>query len=244
MIANQQGISNAVKAASNPASSTYGQYLSLSSLQKKYGASSSRRNAVVGAFKPYGVTATVDVTHLRVGATISVKNAQKLFGTKWNLYATGTPNQAVALPVNTPKLASGLNGNVDTVSGLGLYVTQRASASSATPNAQAQTAPVDGGTPTRTGTINAGCAASTYPGAVASSAGLFPNQILSAYGIAALQAGGRTGPGLAHSDPRRSADSGGRRQRVPQLLRLPRDRRCRSTAARASSRSSRARSTR
>ncbi len=67
MIANQQGIANAVKAASDPSSSTYGQYLSLSTLQKKYGASSSRRNAVLGAFKPYGVTATVDVTHLRVG---------------------------------------------------------------------------------------------------------------------------------------------------------------------------------
>ena len=65
MIANQQGIANAVKAASDPASSTYGQYLSLSTLQKKYGAPSSRRSAVVGAFKPYGVTATVDVTHLR-----------------------------------------------------------------------------------------------------------------------------------------------------------------------------------
>src|SRR5438132_12747409 len=53
MIANQQGIANAVKAASNPTSSTYGQYLSLSNLQKKY-------------------------------ATISVKNAQKLFGTDWD----------------------------------------------------------------------------------------------------------------------------------------------------------------
>src|SRR3954453_8428236 len=58
MVANQQGIANAVKAASNPSSSsTYGKYLSLSSLQSKYGASSSRRNAVVGAFKPYGVKA-------------------------------------------------------------------------------------------------------------------------------------------------------------------------------------------
>src|ERR1700733_3455936 len=90
MIANQQGIANAVKAASNPTSSSYGKYLSLSTLQKKYGASSSRRNGVVGAFKPYGVKATVDVTHLRVSATISIKNAQKLFGVKWDLYATGT----------------------------------------------------------------------------------------------------------------------------------------------------------
>src|SRR5213078_4874311 len=97
MFANQQGIANAVKAASNPTSSTYGQYLSLSNLQKKYGASSSRRNAVVGAFTTYGVTATVDVTHQRVSATISVKNAQKLFGTKWDLYATGEKNQDVVL---------------------------------------------------------------------------------------------------------------------------------------------------
>ena len=192
MIANQQGIANAVKAASNPSSSTYGQYLSLSTLQKKYGASSSRRNAVVGAFKPYGVAATVDVTHLRVGATINIKNAQKLFGEKWNLYATGQPNQAVALPVNTPKLGSGLNGNVDTVSGLGLYVTQRASASSSVSSAQASVA---GGTPTRTGTISSGCATTTYPAAVFSTVGLFPNQILSAYGIAQLQAGGLQGQG-------------------------------------------------
>jgi subtilase family serine protease len=192
MIANQQGIANAVKAASNPSSSTYGQYLSLSTLQKKYGASSSRRNAVVGAFKPYGVAATVDVTHLRVGATINIKNAQKLFGEKWNLYATGQPNQAVALPVNTPKLASGLNGNVDTLSGLGLYVTQRASASSTVPNVQASFA---SGTPTRTGTIAPGCATTTYPAAVLSTAGLFPNQVLNAYGIAQLQAGGLQGQG-------------------------------------------------
>jgi hypothetical protein len=50
------------------------------------------------------------VTHLRVSATMSIKNAQKLFGTKWDLYATGQPNQDAALPVNTPKLGSGLNG--------------------------------------------------------------------------------------------------------------------------------------
>ncbi len=193
MIANQQGIANAVKAASNPASSTYGQYLSLSTLQKKYGASSSRRNAVVGAFKSYGVTATVDVTHLRVGATISIKNAQKLFGTKWDLYATGHSNEDVALPVNTPKLGSGLNGNVDTVSGLGLYVTHNASASSSVSSAQASVA---GGTPTRTGTIEPGCAPTTYPAATFSTAGLFPNQILSAYGIAQLQSGGLQGQGV------------------------------------------------
>lgn len=70
--------------------------------------------------------------------------------------------------------------DVDTVSGLGLYVTQRASASSSVSSAQGLTS-VAGGTPTRTGTIQPGCATTTYPAAVLSSAGLFPNQILSAY---------------------------------------------------------------
>jgi subtilase family serine protease len=188
MIANQQGIANAVKAASNPTSSSYGKYLSLSTLQKKYGASSSRRNAVVGAFKNDGVKATVDVTHLRVSATVSIKTAQKLFGTKWDLYATGQDNQAVALPVNTPKLAKGLSGNVDTVSGLALLVT--------THHAFIRAAAVAGGTPTRTGTISPGCATTTYPAAVFSTAGLFPNQTLTAYGIAPLQAAGLRGQGV------------------------------------------------
>src|SRR5690348_4942535 len=107
MVANQSGIQNAVKSASNPSSSSYGKYLSLSTLQSKYGASKSRRNAVVKAFKPYA-KASVDVTHLRVGTTITIKSAQKLFGTKWHLYATSTKNQDVALPVKTPKLGSGL----------------------------------------------------------------------------------------------------------------------------------------
>jgi kumamolisin len=187
LIANQTGIQNAVKSASDPTSSAYGKYLSLSKLQSSYGASSSRRNAVVGAFKPYGVKASVDVTHLRVAATISVKNAQKLFGTKWHLYSTSTKDQDLALPVATPKLGSGLKGNVDTISGLGLSVTQHASASAAA---------YAGGTPTRTGTIAPGCATSAFPVAVVSSAGLFPNQILTAYGIAPLQAAGLQGQGV------------------------------------------------
>ena len=53
-----------------------------------------------------------------------------------------------------------------------------------------------GGTPTRTGTISPGCASTSYPSAVFSTAGLFPNQILSAYGIAALQASGLQGQGI------------------------------------------------
>jgi subtilase family serine protease len=197
LIADQQGIANAAKAASSPTSSSYGSYPSLSTLASKYGASSSRRNAVVGAFKPYGVTATVDVTHLRVSATMSIKNAEKLFGTQWNLYASGGPGNYVALPVSTPKLGSGLKGNVDTVAGLRLTVSSgSASAAGRGPvPARSAQAAGPGGTPTRTGTIDAGCTPSAFPAAVRSSAGLFPNQILTAYGIAPLHASGLQGQG-------------------------------------------------
>src|SRR5215213_9602630 len=46
-IANQSGIQSAIKSASNPSSSSYGKYPSLSTLQSKYGASSSKRKSVV-----------------------------------------------------------------------------------------------------------------------------------------------------------------------------------------------------
>jgi subtilase family serine protease len=189
LIANQSGLQSTVKAASNPASSSYGKYPSLSTLASKYGASSSRRNGVVNAFKANGITATVDVTHLRVSATVSVGTAQKMFATKWKVFKTGS-GAKVALPVNTPKLPSGINGNVDTISGMSSQISSGSSSSAA--HAAAVTA---GGTPTRTGTPAFGCVPSTFPAALASSNGLYPNQILTAYGIAPLQAAGLKGQG-------------------------------------------------
>src|SRR6185436_5097041 len=95
--ANQSGIQSALKAASNPTSSSYGTYPSLSTLQSKYGASSSKRKDVVNAFKKQNVTAKVDVTHLRVSATVSIGKAQKMFGTKWAVYKAKS-GAHVALP--------------------------------------------------------------------------------------------------------------------------------------------------
>ena len=184
LIADNDGVDQAAKSASSPGSASYGKYPSLSTLASKYGATSSVRNAVTGVFKPYGNTATADVTHLRMSVTISIATAQKVFATKWELYHTGTAGQLVALPVNTPKLPNGLAGNVDTIAGLRLNVTT-ASASQYT-----------GGTPTRTGTAGANCLAQDDPLALASGSGLFPNQILSAYGIAPLHAAGVLGQGV------------------------------------------------
>lgn len=200
MIANQSGIASAVKSASNPTSSSFGKYLSISSLQSKYGASSSRRKAVVGAFSKYNAKATVDVFHLRVVTTITIGTAQKMFGTHWHVYLNKSTGAKTALPVNTPKLSSGLSGNVDTVAGLGHVISSGSSGApdvpSETPVPIVQPPIYDGGTPTRTGTISPGCATSTFPTAVFSSVGLFPNQIDTAYGISALQASGFQGQGI------------------------------------------------
>lgn len=189
LIANNSGVSSAVKAASNPSSSSYGKYLSMSTLQSKYGASSSVRNGVINAFKKYGVTAKIDVTHLRSYATISIGNAQKMFGVKWNLYATGQPNQAVALPVSTPKAPSGISGNVDNIAGMQEVLAKAGARSARVPRA------ANGGTPTRTGTPSFGCASTSFPSVVTSTEGLLPNQILTAYGIDTLQAAGLRGGG-------------------------------------------------
>ena len=187
-VANQSGIQSAIKAASNPASSSYGKYPSLSTLQSKYGASSSKRKSVVNAFKSYGITAKVDVTHLRVSATVSVGKAQKMFGTKWKVYKTSTGSK-LAMPVATPKLPKGIKGNVDTVAGM------RVQLSGGSSSAARAAVVADGGTPTRTGTPAFGCVPTTFPSALLSSNGLYPNQILTAYGIAPLQAAGLQGQG-------------------------------------------------
>src|SRR3954451_23876980 len=161
LIANQSGLQNAVKAASNPASSSYGKYPSLSTLASKYGASSSKRNGVVNAFKANGITAKVDVTHLRVSATITVGKAQKMFGTKWKVYKTGSGSK-VALPVDTPQLPSGIKGNVDTVAGM------RVQLSGGSSSAARAALVADAGTPTRTGAPAFGCVPTTFPAALGS----------------------------------------------------------------------------
>ena len=149
------------------------------------------------AFKAQGITAKIDVTHLRASATISIGKAQKMFGTKWAVYHTSTGNQLVALPVNTPKLPKGMKGNVDVVAGMRLIVNHATRRACEPPQRRPRAAAssIDGGTPTRTGTVGPSCLATTYPSAAASSEGLFPNQILAAYGIAPLQASGLRGQG-------------------------------------------------
>jgi kumamolisin len=186
-VANQSGLRSAVKSASDPTSGSYGAYPSLSTLQSRYGASSSRRKSVVDAFRSEGVSAKVDVTHLRATASISVGKAQRLFGTKWKVYKSSSGSK-VALPASTPKLPKGIKGNVDTVAGMRVQLSGGGTSARA-----AQVA--DGGSPERTGTPAFGCVPTSFPAARASDSGLYPNQLQAAYGIAPLHAAGLEGQG-------------------------------------------------
>jgi subtilase family serine protease len=198
--ADNSDLHKSVKTHSNPSSSSYGAYPSLSTLASKYGATSSVRNGVVNAFKSQGVTATIDVTHLRASATISVGKAQKMFGTKWADYRESS-GAIVALPVDTPKLPKGMSGNVDVVAGMRLTVSAHASAAPPRPPTRPpragteKAASFDGGTPTRTGTAGPSCLDTTDPAVLAKSAGLYPNQVLQAYGILPLHELGLEGQG-------------------------------------------------
>jgi kumamolisin len=183
---NQSNIADAVKAASDPSASSYGDYPSLSAFQGTYGASQSKRKAVKQAFAKQNVSASVDVTRLRVSAGTTIGKAQKLFGTKWNVYRTGS-GARLALPANQPKLPKGMAGNVDTVAGMRLTLSGSTSAHAA------QGPPYAGGTPTRTGTPGASCIPQQFPAAALSGTGLLPSQVTTAYGIAPLQAAGLQG---------------------------------------------------
>jgi kumamolisin len=182
--ADQSGIRQAVTRSASPASPTYGDYPSLRALADRYGASSSVRHAAAGVFRRRGATPTVDATHLRMTVKLSIATAQGMFGTPWALYRKRGSRHLVALPVDAPRLPRGLAGNVDIVAGLRRSVHRpRASAASA------------GGTPTRTGTVAPSCLDRTKPHVLAGTSGLFPSQLLTAYGIAPLQAAGLEGQG-------------------------------------------------
>ena len=217
-VANQSGIQSAIKAASNPASSSYGKYPSLSTLQSKYGASSSKRKSVVNAFKSYGITAKVDVTHLRVSATVSVGKAQKMFGIKWKVYKTSSGSK-LAMPAATPKLPKGIKGNVDTVAGMRLQLSGGGSSA-----ARAAWSPTAGRRRGPGRRRSAACRRRSPPRSPPRS-GLYPNQILTAYGIAPLQAAGLQGQGSRLAIVGEAPTPAVGREHVPLVLRRRRARR-------------------
>ncbi len=205
LVADNAGLRQALRAASDPASPTYGAYLTLAQLRARYGARPAVQAAVTRALQRAGIRSTVDVTGLRVTAPTTVAKAERLLGTTWSMYATGAPGVLVALPDRRPRLPSGLAGNVDVVAGLRplAYIPSAPGAASgralrhSTPARALETAPpYDAGTPTRTGTFGPSCLMPLIPVDGSGPVGLSPSQILTAYGIQSLHAAGLDGSGV------------------------------------------------
>jgi subtilase family serine protease len=204
LVADQQGIAAAARAGSDPSSSTYGVYPTLTELRSRWGAPPARQRAVLAALRAVGVNGTVDVTGLRVTAPMTIGKMERLFARKWSLYRSGSVGVFVALPGGRPQIPKGLRGNVDLVAGASPFLVGRVAretkAKQADASSPASTPPVGGayagGTPTRTGTPGPNCLSAADPGALAAPVGLFPDQILSAYGIAPLHQQGLRGQGV------------------------------------------------
>jgi subtilase family serine protease len=203
LVADQKSIARAAPAASDPSSSTYGRYPTLLEFARRRGALPARRRAVLDALRAAGIRGAVDATGLRITAPTTIARMERLFATQWSLFATHSAGIFVALPDGTPRIPKGLQGNVDVVAGLSPFLSRRprvnqrrrVEVTSAVPPAPIG-GPYAGGTPTRTGTVGTNCLASDDPAVLASPVGLFPNQLLTAYGIESLHRQGLRGQGV------------------------------------------------
>jgi subtilase family serine protease len=204
LVADQQRIASAARAASDPSSPTYGQYPTLAEFVSRYGAPAERRRAVLAALSAVGVRGAVDATGLRVTAPMTIGQMERLFAQQWALYATDSPGVFVALPDGSLRIPAGLRGNVDVVHGaspfLGLVLgppqPSAVQLTQAPPAPPPIAGPYAGGTPTRTGTVGSNCLSSANPAVLASHVGLFPDQLQTAYGIAPLHQQGLQGQGV------------------------------------------------
>jgi kumamolisin len=202
LVADQKGIASAARAGSDPSSPTYGVYPTLAELARRYGAPAARQRAVLAALRAVGVRGVVDATKQRVKAPMTIRQMERLFGKRWSLYATDSPGMFVALPDARPRIPIGLRGNIDVVAGaspfLGLVLVPAQPGAAQITKVKGPPNPRQyaGGTPTRTGTVAPNCLTSANPAALASHAGLFPDQLSAAYGIAPLHQQNLKGQGV------------------------------------------------
>jgi subtilase family serine protease len=200
------GLQRLATAVSTPGSSQYGQYESIANLAKRFGASPASRARVVHYLRSAGATGVkIDATGLFADATMPVSVAQKLFGTGLANFRIGRATSFIA-PTGAARVPAALVGAVTGVVGLDTrpLFDQAQTESSATARwphaAAARVVPAKRSTDSavahsaasgyvpRTGTPSGCTAAQLEPG-------FTPNQYLTAYNYAPLQAAGLTGQG-------------------------------------------------
>jgi subtilase family serine protease len=202
----QSGLAAFATAVSTPGSAQYGQYASMSTVARRFGARSAVRARVISFLRRAGATdVAADRTGLEVSASLSVARAQRLFGAQLSSFRTDTKSGVARFvaPNSATHVPGALAGDVTGVVGLD---TQPVAPSPA-PTPQSLGSATDGTSlhalqPSessnldlgsaylpRTGTAS-GCAAGRPAGG-----GFTPNQYLTAYGLSPLQAGGFSGAG-------------------------------------------------
>jgi subtilase family serine protease len=187
-------------AVSTPGSPSYGDYESVATLSRRFGAPPAARRQVVRYLTAHGAThVKIDATGLFADATMRVGTAQHLFGADLDRFHADATRTARAenfiAPTHAAHVPAALRGAVTGVVGLDTRplvrsAPARASAAQrhALTSAAATPAPVSSAYPTRTGTP-AGCAAAL------AKPGFTPNQYLTAYGYDPLHAAGLNGSG-------------------------------------------------
>ena len=202
----QRGLAAFATAVSTPGSPQYGDYASMSTLARRFGARSAVRARVISFLRHAGATHVAgDRTGLDVSATLSVARAERLFGTHLSSVRTGARAGVARFvaPESATHVPGALAGDVTGVVGLDtqpLTQTPQPAPQSLADAAKglslrsfgsSDRSDVNLGTAylPRTGTPS-GCAAGRR-----AQGGFTPNQYLTAYGVSSLQAGGFTGAG-------------------------------------------------
>ncbi len=198
--ADVNGLEQFAAAVSNPKSPQYGQFDSIANLAERFGAPAAERARVVSYLKGAGATGVkVDVTGLFADATMTVSQAGRLFGTTLGNFRTAAAGPRGAIfraPETSVRIPAALRDEVTGVVGLDtlpLFGSSTPAESSARfPHKAAapgdERAADESGYLQRTGAA-AGCTAAV------SQSGFTPNQYLTAYNYAPLQASGLEGQG-------------------------------------------------
>ena len=183
LVADNAGIDRFATAVSTPGSPDYGQYESIASLSRRFGASASTRRRAIGFLRRAGAVAIrMDATGLFINATMSAANAERAFRTPLAEYRSARASRYTA-PTTSVRIPSGLRGVATGVIGLDTSPLVARS-----PAVQSQQAVGTSAYTPASGTAS-GCAAALATG------GFTPNEYLAAYGYNTLQAAGTLGQG-------------------------------------------------
>ncbi|MCT9082815.1 S53 family peptidase [Streptomyces fulvoviolaceus] len=109
------GLAAYAKAVSDPASASYGKYLSAAQTQARFGATAAQVTAVKSWLTSAGLKVT-DVTQHYVAVSGDVAAAEKAFGTQLHNYTKGS--KTYRAPARAASAPDSLNGAVLTVTGL------------------------------------------------------------------------------------------------------------------------------